>query len=136
MRPNSALLTDAFHFALRTPCGAAKTRTLGVMNDINSPVELAKALGTMFPAFSSELEDEEVTSYHQVIQRLAPVIAGYLQAAPNQVRGFCELVNALVAAGAEKENAISTCLLEHASQVKVGNLIRPHLSEAAKLELR
>jgi hypothetical protein len=42
----------------------------------------------------------------------------------------------MVAAGGEKENAISTCLLEHASQVKVRNIIRPHLSAAAKEELR
>jgi hypothetical protein len=42
----------------------------------------------------------------------------------------------MFAAGAEKENAISTCLLEHASQVKVRNIIHPHLSAAAKEELR
>lgn len=106
------------------------------MNDITSPTVLAETLKSMFPDFASELEDEEVTSYHQVIQRLAPVITGYLQAAPAHVGRFCDLVNAMVAAGAEKENAISTCLLEHASQVKVRNIIRPHLSAAAKGKLR
>jgi hypothetical protein len=64
------------------------------------------------------------------------VITGYLQAAPARVGRFCDLVNAMVAAGAEKENAISTCLLEHASQVRIRNIIRPHLSAAAKGELR
>jgi hypothetical protein len=106
------------------------------MNDIASPTVLAETLKSMFPDFAFELEDEGVTSYHQVIQRLAPVIAGYLQAAPARVGKFCDLVNAMVAAGAEKENAVSTCLLEHASQLQVRNIIRPHLSAAAKEELR
>jgi hypothetical protein len=91
----------------------------------------------MFPAFAAELKDEEVSSYHQVVQRLAPVVSGYLQGAPKQtVQRFCEVVNAMVAAGSEKENAISTCLLEHASQVKLKDIIRPYLSAAAKEELR
>jgi hypothetical protein len=107
------------------------------MNDILSPDDLAKTLTDMFPAFAAELEDEEVTSYHQVIRHLAPVITGYLQEAPKRtLENFCEVVNAMVAAGGDKESAMSTCLLEHASQVKVRNIIRPHLSAAAKQELR
>jgi hypothetical protein len=106
------------------------------MNNIASPIDLAEAIKGMFPEFASELEGEEVESYHQVVQRLAPVITGYLQGAPARIKDFCDLVNVMVAAGGEKENAISTCLLEHASQVKVRNIIRPHLSAAAKEELR
>ena len=106
------------------------------MNDIASPSAFAETLKRMFPEFASELEGEEITSYHQVTQRLAPVITEYLQAVPGQVEDFCDLVNAMVAAGAEKENAVSTCLLEHASQVKVRSIIRPHLSAAARKELR
>ena len=100
------------------------------MNDIDSAAALADT-SRMFPAFAAEVEGEEVTSYHQVVQRLAPVITGYLRDAPKQtVERFCEVVNAMVAAGSEKENAISTCLLEHASQVKVRNILRPYLSAA------
>jgi hypothetical protein len=107
------------------------------MKDITSPAGLAKTLRKMFPGFGAELEDEQVTSYHQVVQRLTPVITGYLKGAPKStVEQFCEVVNAMVAAGSEKEKAISTCLLEHASQVKVRNIIRPYLSAAAKQELR
>jgi hypothetical protein len=114
-----------------------KTRTLGRMNDMDTPVSLAATLTEMFPAFALELEDESVTSYHQVIQRLTPMITRYLQEAPKQtVEAFCVLVNEMVAAGGDIENAISTCLLEHASQVKVGNIIRPYLNAAAKQELR
>jgi hypothetical protein len=42
----------------------------------------------------------------------------------------------MVAAGSEQENAISTCLLEHASQAKVKKIISPFLNAAAKKELR
>jgi len=107
------------------------------MNDIASPADLAKALTGMFPQFAAELEGEEVTSYHQVVQRLAPVIAGYLESASaGTIKCFCEVVNAMVAAGSDRANAISTCLLDHASQVKVRTMIRPYLSAAAKQELR
>jgi len=106
--------------------------------EINSPAELLATMTAMFPAFTSEFDDEDEgeATYHQVVRQLAPVIAGYLRDTPTQVEAFCNLVNAMVAAGGEKENAISTCLLEHASQVGVRNTIRPHLSPAAKQELR
>ena len=69
--------------------------------------------------------------------RLTPVITDYLRAAPKQtVEAFCALVNNMVAAGGVKENAISTCLLEHASQVQVRSIIRPYLSVAAIHEPR
>jgi hypothetical protein len=107
------------------------------MNDIASPTALAETLTELFPEFATELEGEQVASYHQVVQRLATVITGYLQEAPKRtVERFCDVVNAMVAAGNEKESAISTCLLEHASQVKVRNIIHPYLSAAAKQELR
>ena len=107
------------------------------MSDIESPVSLAATLTKMFPAFANELEGEEITSYHQVIQRLAPMVSGYLQSAPKKtVQRFCEVVNEMVAAGGERENAVSTCLLEHASQVKVRKIISSHLSAAAKQQLR
>jgi hypothetical protein len=117
--------------ARRLPC------TLGVMRTIDSPAALASVLTELFPPFASELEDEEITSYHQVVQRLAPVLTGFLQERPKKAtEEFCSLVNEMVAAGGEMENAISTCLLEHASQIRVRNVIRPYLSVAAKHELR
>ena len=104
---------------------------------MNSPVCLAETLTKMFPPFADELEGEDMTSYHQVIQRLTPLIAGYLRKAPKKtIQGFCNVVNEMVAAGSEKENAISTCLLEHASRAEVRNIIRPYLNPAAKQQLR
>jgi hypothetical protein len=107
------------------------------MKDIDSPSALAEQLVGLFPQFSAELEDEEIENYHQVIQRIAPVLAGYLLTSTERTaRKFCELVNAMADAGGEKENAITTCLLEHASQVRVRKIIRPHLGVAARRELR
>ena len=73
--------------------------------EINSPAELRATLTAMFPAFASEFDDEdgEEATYHQVIRQLAPVIAGYLRDTPAQVEAFCSLVNAMVAAGGNKE---------------------------------
>ncbi len=107
------------------------------MDDINSPKVLAERLIALFPPFAVELADEEIETYHQVIQRLAPVIAGYLEnSSKPTLSHFCDLVNAMTDAGGEKENAIATCLLEHASQVGIRRIIRPHLGAAAKRELR
>ena len=44
------------------------------------------------------------------------------------------LLNAAVDAGGDAENAASTCLLEHARQVKVDRVLRPWLSQAARAQ--
>jgi hypothetical protein len=103
---------------------------------INSPIELLAILAAMFPTFASEFDaDEEITTYHQVVRRLTPVITSYLKETPTQAAPFCDLVNAMVPAGGEQENAIDNCLLEHASQVSLRKVIRPHLSAAAATQL-
>jgi hypothetical protein len=107
------------------------------MKGLESPASMAGMLVELFPAFAVELEDEELSSYHQVLRLLTPRLAHYLQASSvRRTKQFCELVDAMVAAGGERENAMSTCLLEHASQIGVSRIIRPLLSGAAKQELR
>jgi hypothetical protein len=107
------------------------------MKNIESPTVLVEQLVQLFPAFEVELDGEKVESYHQVVRQLTPVITGYLEGSSERtVRKFCDLVNLMADAGGETENAISTCLLEHASQVKVLEIISPHLSAAAKREVR
>jgi hypothetical protein len=107
------------------------------MMSMDSPAALAAALRELFPAFAGEIEGDDLTSYHEVVQRLAPRITGYLQAAPERrTAAFCKLVDELVAAGGDRENAISTCLLEHASQLGLEKTLRPHLGAAARQELR
>jgi hypothetical protein len=110
---------------------------LDAMKDIGSPVVLAQQLIALFPPFEAELANDQIENYHQVIQRLAPVLAGYLESGGEKtVKRFCDLVNLMADAGGDKENAIATCLLEHASQIKVAKVLRPHLNAAAKQELR
>jgi hypothetical protein len=91
----------------------------------------------LFPQFAVELEGEDVETWHQVVRLLTPRIATYLEAVPERtLKDFCDLVNAMVAAGGDQENAIATGLLEHASQVRVRKIIAPHLHDAARQELR
>jgi len=107
------------------------------MTDLDAPSRLVERLVKLFPTFAAEIEGEEIRNYHQVIRLLAPVVGGYLRASPERtVKRFCELVNAMADAGGEAENAVSTCLLEHASQVQVRTIISPHLNATAKRELR
>lgn len=107
------------------------------MKEIDSPESLAKRLTELFPAFSSEIEGDTSDTYHGVLLLLTPVITGYLEnSSERTIRKFCELVNYMAEAGGEKGNAIATCLLEHASQVKLRSIIRPHLGAVARRELR
>jgi hypothetical protein len=49
-----------------------------------------------------------------------------------QLRRLGEWLSASVAAGGEIENAVSTCFLEHARQLKVNRVLAPYLSRLAK----
>jgi len=105
--------------------------------NLDSPSRLANALIGLFPAFAGDLHGEEITTYHQVLQRLAPRIAELLHSSPERtVKDFSALVNSMVSNGGDQENAVSTCLLEHASQIGIRKLIRSHLSNEARRELR
>ena len=107
------------------------------MKEIESPIALRDRLVQLFPPFGIELQGEHIDSYHQVIGRLAPVVTGYLAGCSQRtVEMFCELVDLMVGMGGEAENAICTCLLEHASQIKVAKIIHPHLGAAARREMR
>ena len=104
--------------------------------------KLIEDLAALFPQFEQEWrEDTDGDTWdhtlHSVWMSFAPLCQNYLEAAPNKTRDqFCQLVNEQVAAGGGYENAVSTCLLEHASQLGVRKLIQSHLSEDAKRELR
>jgi hypothetical protein len=89
----------------------------------------------MFPDF--EARSDEAETYHQVVMELSPFIARYLEQGTNRsAKEFGALVNCVVEAGGAQQNAIETCLLEHASQVGCAKLLRPHLGPAARRELR
>src|SRR5215475_9626456 len=105
--------------------------------NLDSPSHLANVLIALFPAFAGELRGEEITTYHQVIQQLAPRIAEFLHSSSERtVKQFAALVNSMASNGGDQENAVSTCLLEHASQIGIRKMIRTHLSNEARRELR
>lgn len=107
------------------------------MIKLNGPGSLAHVLAEFFPIFSDELIDEEIHSYHWVLMLFAPISAQALESADERtIRRFCDLINQMVSAGGELENAVSTCFLEHASQIGVRKIIKPFLSREAKAELR
>lgn len=107
------------------------------MIKLSGPESLAQVLAEYFPIFSEELVDEEIDSHHLVLMLFAPISAQALESADERtIRRFCDLINQMVSAGGELENAASTCFLEHASQIGVRNIIRPFLSKEAEAELR
>ena len=107
------------------------------MSYIDTPQELFDRILSIYPQFVDEFDnDEKIETYHQIIMDLTPVITGYLEGGSKRSTNlFCNLVNEMMEAGGDLENAISTCLLEHASQVRCHKILLPLLGERAKLEL-
>ena len=110
---------------------------------INKPCEPVDHLVSIFPAFGQELDEGEAFgydgdyTYHTVFLALGPQSFKLLsEASDEQIRKLCSLLNYLFSNGGVFENAVTTCFLEHASQLSVRNIIKPHLSKGAKSELR
>jgi len=109
----------------------------------NSPRELVNQLIDILPALAKEWNEGEVFSanrectYHVVFLSFGPKSLRLLDAATTkQIKEFCVLINYAVEKGGELENAVSTCFLEHASQIGVRKMLKPYLSAKAKGELR
>jgi hypothetical protein len=103
----------------------------------SSPQELREDLAKLCPAFASDEDAMEATSFHQLVMAFTPYLKDVLKAeSPRKSRAFGALVNRMVDGGGSQQNAIETCLLEHASQIGCAKLLKPHLSAAAKKELR
>lgn len=107
------------------------------MKNVESPSDLVDRLVEILPPLAEEFDDEPVETYHEAIQRIVHRLAALLGAAPERIRReFGDLLNAMVLTGGDQENAISSCLLEHASQVGIRKIITPYLSPAARNEVR
>jgi hypothetical protein len=53
-----------------------------------------------------------------------------------QLQAVGKWINDAVLAGGDLENAISTCFLEHATQVRINRILQPYLSPEAKRRRR
>jgi hypothetical protein len=73
-------------------------------------------------------------NYHTVFQEFSEM--NLTCASECQIRDLCAIINDFVSRGDDHEDAVSTCFLEHTSQIGVRKLIMPYLSESAKTELR
>jgi len=111
---------------------------------INSPIQLVSELKDLFPGFGARWDDGrsfgyagEAYSYHSIMLTFGPISSKlFAEASPDQLMAFCRLLNEAVAQGGKFENAVSTCFLEHASQMGVRAYIRPYLSQKARCKLR
>lgn len=111
--------------------------------EISSPRELADELVRIFPPFSEHWDEGESLGYdgdhtlHTVFLTFAAKSHELLHnAEPKQLEEFCTIVNSFVERGGNFENAVSTCFLEHASQLGVRKIIKPLLSAEARREVR
>ncbi len=111
---------------------------------IEQPRELVDRLLTLFPGFSEEWDEgegfgyeNEEYSFHSIMLTFGPLSATFLKASGRRtIQAFGELLNRSVENGGDLENAVSTCLLEHASQLGISRIIKPYLSPKARAELR
>jgi hypothetical protein len=102
---------------------------------LGSPRDTIQFLVSLDPAFETELEDEDLDSmnHHAVMALFAQYFGANVGGfTVNQLRRLGDWLSAAVAAGGDIENAVSTCFLEHAHQLKVNRILRPFLSKEAK----
>jgi hypothetical protein len=102
-----------------------------------SPAELADALAAIFPSFQlEELKPEEFVyeppiTFHYVMSEFASFFGkGASSFSGRQLQELAELIVRANSHGGDLENAIGTCFLEHARQLKVNRQLAPWLSKA------
>jgi len=112
---------------------------------MNSPQELQLELISLFPELEAEYVEDEPEefvyipplTFHRVWMTFCDMAPGcLLNVDKKTLIKLCEIINLMVGSAGNKENAVSTCFLEHASQVGVKKIIKPYLSQEAKKELR
>jgi hypothetical protein len=102
-----------------------------------SPEELNAALVAIFPRFcTAGPESEEPQcgcsiSFHSLMREFAYFFGKEVASfTPKQLQRVGELLVCSVEHGGALENAVSTCFLEHARQLKVNRQLAPWLSKA------
>jgi hypothetical protein len=97
--------------------------------------DTTKFLVALDSAFETELEVEEPEEL--TLHRVMSLFAQYFgvngsRFSEKQLRRLGEWLSSAVSVPGELENAVSTCFLEHARQLKVNRLLTPYLSKLAK----
>lgn len=110
------------------------------------PQDTLHQLCELFPSFK-EVWDEEGAppedglvdgvyfewTHHQVMRAfLSYFSANHQSLTERQLQQFSSWVNNAVSTDDELENAVSTCFLEHAQQVRINRVLAPYLSRRAK----
>jgi hypothetical protein len=101
----------------------------------SSAKDTMEFLVALDPAFETELEEEssDDLTHHRVMMLFADYFgANHRSFSEKQLRRLGEWLSSAVAAGGDIENAVSTCFLEHARQLKVNRTLAPYLSRLAK----
>ena len=96
-----------------------------------------KFLVALDPAFENELKRREEAPDELTLHTVMRFFTQYFgengrRFSEKQLRRLGEWLNSVVPVPGELENAVSTCFLEHARQLKVDRLIAPYMSESAK----
>lgn len=110
------------------------------------PQETLHLLCSLFPSFESWWQSEEVPTedglvdgvyyewtHHSVMSEFLVYFSkNHASFTENQLEGFGDWVNNAIATDGDLENAVSTCFLEHARQVRINRILAPYLSKQAK----
>ena len=102
--------------------------------------ELESTLVGMFPTFAAELiSDADVPpefgerSLHSVFFDFAPYFTRNVGSfSEKQLERFGQFLHAALQTTGQLENAVSTCFLEHAHQLRVNKQVRAALRKAAR----
>ena len=114
------------------------------------PQETLRELCDIFPRFADEWTPEDAPEKDGLVDGVYykwthhGVLMSFLQYFSSnqnsfderQIRALGLWINNAVSLDGDLENAVSTCFLEHARQVRVDRLLRPHLSRRAKARLQ
>ena len=103
---------------------------------------LQEKLVELYPVLEKELEEDydyrynPNLTYHHIWMAFVPISHRCLIGSNiKTLKEFCGIVNYMVDEGGDKENSVSTCLLEHASQLQIRKIIKPYLTSKTKNEL-
>jgi len=114
------------------------------------PQETLRQLSEIFPSFGEQWKDDQVPlgdtladgvyyewTHHNVMREFLEYFASNHESfTAKQLRRIGAWINDADSVQGDLENAVATCFLEHARQVKINRVLGPYLSLEAKRKLR